>query len=251
MRISNVFMVEGVGEVYAGTVVSGTVSVGDRLLLGPTGPRGSFVRTAVASVHISRLAVRSASAGQTAAFTLVSVPDADGDGDDSELDSAPDPPTLAPTVSQATTPTFTPRNFEESQDEGDVAIPRSAGNNTRTCLRNGSGLFGGGWSTSGGGLVGGKGNDGHGGGVETSRSGGPPTLVLGEASLASGSMGNGVDTRMATSGKDGDCGVSVGRPCPLLVESGVAVGEGESPGRRLRKGMVLVEVSQVHRAIVI
>lgn len=48
-------MVEGVGEVYAGNVVSGTVSVGDRLLLGPTGPRGAFVRTAVASVHVARL----------------------------------------------------------------------------------------------------------------------------------------------------------------------------------------------------
>ncbi|CAM9746817.1 unnamed protein product [Ectocarpus sp. 12 AP-2014] len=55
VRISNTFMVEGVGEVYAGNVVSGTVSVGDRLLLGPTGPRGAFVRTAVASVHVARL----------------------------------------------------------------------------------------------------------------------------------------------------------------------------------------------------
>lgn len=54
MRISNTFMVEGVGEVYAGNVVSGTVSVGDRLLLGPTGPRGAFVKTAVASVHVAR-----------------------------------------------------------------------------------------------------------------------------------------------------------------------------------------------------
>lgn len=54
VRISNTFMVEGVGEVYAGNVVSGTVSVGDRLLLGPTGPRGAFVKTAVASVHVAR-----------------------------------------------------------------------------------------------------------------------------------------------------------------------------------------------------
>lgn len=67
-------MVEGVGEVYAGTVVSGTVSVGDRLLLGPTGPDGTFLRTAVASVHVARLAVRRASAGQTASFTLVADP---------------------------------------------------------------------------------------------------------------------------------------------------------------------------------
>lgn len=54
VRISNTFTVEGVGEVYAGNVVSGTVSVGDRLLLGPTGPRGAFVKTAVASVHVAR-----------------------------------------------------------------------------------------------------------------------------------------------------------------------------------------------------
>lgn len=54
VRISNTFLVEGVGEVYAGNVVSGTVSVGDRLLLGPTGPRGAFVKTAVASVHVAR-----------------------------------------------------------------------------------------------------------------------------------------------------------------------------------------------------
>lgn len=65
------------GEVYAGTVVSGTVSVGDRLLLGPTGPDGAFLRTAVASVHVARLAVRRASAGQTASFTLVTDPDPD------------------------------------------------------------------------------------------------------------------------------------------------------------------------------
>lgn len=63
------------GEVYAGTVVSGTVSVGDRLLLGPTGPDGAFLRTAIASVHVARLAVRCASAGQTASFTLVADPD--------------------------------------------------------------------------------------------------------------------------------------------------------------------------------
>lgn len=67
-------MVEGVGEVYAGTVVSGTVSVGDRLLLGPAGPDSTFLRTAVASVHVARLAVRRASAGQTASFTLVADP---------------------------------------------------------------------------------------------------------------------------------------------------------------------------------
>lgn len=234
------------GEVYAGTVVSGTVSVGDRLLLGPTGPRGSFVRTAVASVHVSRLAVRSASAGQTASFTLVADPDADGDGDDSEPDSAPAPPTLIPTASLATTPIFTPRDFEESQD-GDVAVPHSAGSNTRNCPRNGSGEFGGGWS-NGGGVVRSRvedgGDDGHGDGVGSSRSPGPPTLILGEASLASGSMDHGGYSRKATAGRDGDCGVSVGRPSPLLVEGGVAAGEGESPGRRLRKGMVLVEVSQ-------
>ncbi|CAM9668049.1 unnamed protein product, partial [Ectocarpus sp. 12 AP-2014] len=84
VRISNTFMVEGVGEVYAGNVVSGTVSVGDRLLLGPTGPRGAFVRTAVASVHVARLAVRRASAGQTASFTLVTDPDTDSDGDEEQ-----------------------------------------------------------------------------------------------------------------------------------------------------------------------
>lgn len=74
VRISDIFMVEGVGEVYAGTVVSGTVSVGERLLLGPTGPDGVFARTAVASVHVARVAVRKASAGQTASFTLIADP---------------------------------------------------------------------------------------------------------------------------------------------------------------------------------
>ncbi|CAM9757380.1 unnamed protein product, partial [Choristocarpus tenellus] len=72
VRISDTFLVEGVeGEVYAGTVVSGVVSVGDRLLLGPSGSLGSFVSTTVASVHVSRTAVRSASAGQTASFSLI------------------------------------------------------------------------------------------------------------------------------------------------------------------------------------
>ncbi|CAM9693756.1 unnamed protein product [Scytosiphon promiscuus] len=62
VRISDTFMVEGVGEVYAGNVVSGAVSVGDRLLLGPTGRSGAFLRTAVASVHVARWVAKKPSA---------------------------------------------------------------------------------------------------------------------------------------------------------------------------------------------
>ncbi|CAN0504312.1 unnamed protein product, partial [Discosporangium mesarthrocarpum] len=72
VRISDTFRVEGVrGGVYAGTVMSGVVSVGDRLLLGPTGDaRGSFVAATVRSVHVSRSPVWSAPAGQVASFSL-------------------------------------------------------------------------------------------------------------------------------------------------------------------------------------
>eukprot|EP00002_Diphylleia_rotans_P005562 TRINITY_DN1472_c0_g2_i1.p1 TRINITY_DN1472_c0_g2~~TRINITY_DN1472_c0_g2_i1.p1 ORF type:complete len:514 (+),score=98.56 TRINITY_DN1472_c0_g2_i1:951-2492(+) len=63
------FNVTGVGTVVAGTMVSGTISTGDTLLLGPDSV-GLFTPVQIKGIHTRRVPVKSVSAGQTASFAL-------------------------------------------------------------------------------------------------------------------------------------------------------------------------------------
>ncbi len=66
------FDVSGVGLVVSGLVESGSVSAGDRVLLGPFDD-GSFRTVRVRSIHVNRLPVERAVAGQMAGFALANV----------------------------------------------------------------------------------------------------------------------------------------------------------------------------------
>jgi len=67
--IDRVWQVEGVGTVVGGTVMAGEVSVGQTLLLGPD-PKGSFTQVQIKSIHVKRVNVKTAKAGQNAGFAL-------------------------------------------------------------------------------------------------------------------------------------------------------------------------------------
>jgi len=58
-----------VGTVVGGTIRSGTVKEGDRLLLGPSDD-GRFFPVTVDSIHRNRLPCRIAAAGQTACIAI-------------------------------------------------------------------------------------------------------------------------------------------------------------------------------------
>lgn len=99
-RVFDSFTVENIGTVVAGTVLSGVIKTGDRLLLGPDGMTGSFGLVQVKSVHTKRLPVPKASAGQSATLaislvgsddTLVSSKDKDYMDDDSDDDDVAPP----------------------------------------------------------------------------------------------------------------------------------------------------------------
>ena len=62
--------VAGVGPVLSGVVVSGRISVGDYLLLGPQEDDGKFCRVMVNGLHRAQVEVASASAGQHATVAL-------------------------------------------------------------------------------------------------------------------------------------------------------------------------------------
>ncbi|GMT11561.1 hypothetical protein PFISCL1PPCAC_2858, partial [Pristionchus fissidentatus] len=68
-QIDDVYWVEGVGTVVSGTVLAGTISVNDTLLLGPDS-LGQFQPLPVKSIHRKRLPVDSVRCGQTASFSL-------------------------------------------------------------------------------------------------------------------------------------------------------------------------------------
>lgn len=63
LQIDGSYDICGVGTVYRGTIVSGAVSVGDKLLLGPL-EGGSFQAVAVSGIHRSKVAVQVAQQGQ-------------------------------------------------------------------------------------------------------------------------------------------------------------------------------------------
>lgn len=85
-QIDASFDVVDVGPVYSGTVVSGSISLGDQLLLGPL-EGGSFCRVAVSGIHRSKVDVQSVQQGQHATLAVhpvqeagAAVPGADGSG---------------------------------------------------------------------------------------------------------------------------------------------------------------------------
>lgn len=69
LYVDEKFNVSGVGLIVSGLIESGTVSVGDRLLLGPKDD-GSYFETKVNSIHLNRVPVRVAFAGQSITLAL-------------------------------------------------------------------------------------------------------------------------------------------------------------------------------------
>lgn len=67
--INETFSVHGVGTVVAGTVLRGTVSQRDQLLLGPD-TNGNFKSVSVKSIHTKHMPIATVTAGQSASFTL-------------------------------------------------------------------------------------------------------------------------------------------------------------------------------------
>jgi elongation factor 1-alpha len=66
------FNVPGVGLVLSGLIESGSISVGQRVLLGPF-EDGSFRAVRVKSIHVNRVNVERANAGQFATFAVTNV----------------------------------------------------------------------------------------------------------------------------------------------------------------------------------
>ena len=60
MQVDHQFEVRGVGSVVSGTVVAGSISVGARLLLGPTS-EGHFTTVAVTCIQRSQVPTRNPS----------------------------------------------------------------------------------------------------------------------------------------------------------------------------------------------
>lgn len=69
LQISDIFSVPFVGTVVSGVLTSGSVKVGDNLLIGPDS-LGQFIQTSVRSIQRKRVNVESAVAGQSASFAL-------------------------------------------------------------------------------------------------------------------------------------------------------------------------------------
>eukprot|EP00761_Pharyngomonas_kirbyi_P000029 gb/GECH01000029.1/.p1 GENE.gb/GECH01000029.1/~~gb/GECH01000029.1/.p1 ORF type:complete len:586 (+),score=147.47 gb/GECH01000029.1/:1-1758(+) len=67
--IDQTFFVSGVGTVVSGIVSHGEIAVNDTLMLGPDG-NGRFRSVAIKSIHVKRVNVRRAVAGQHASFAL-------------------------------------------------------------------------------------------------------------------------------------------------------------------------------------
>lgn len=69
MYVDKTYVVEGVGTVVSGTIMSGEVEVGDELLLGPSS-NGSFYTTKARSIEIHYHTVDTASAGQLVSIAI-------------------------------------------------------------------------------------------------------------------------------------------------------------------------------------
>ncbi|CAO1614202.1 unnamed protein product [Sympodiomycopsis kandeliae] len=69
LQISDIFSVPFVGTVVSGVLTSGSVKVGDNLLIGPDS-LGQFIQTSIRSIQRKRVNVENATAGQSASFAL-------------------------------------------------------------------------------------------------------------------------------------------------------------------------------------
>ncbi len=67
--IDGIYAVQGVGVVVAGTMLAGTISLNQEVLLGPD-PNGEFVPVSIRSIHFNRLQVEKAVAGQAVCFGI-------------------------------------------------------------------------------------------------------------------------------------------------------------------------------------
>uniref|UniRef100_A0A1I7ZAY0 Tr-type G domain-containing protein n=1 Tax=Steinernema glaseri TaxID=37863 RepID=A0A1I7ZAY0_9BILA len=68
-QIDDIYWVDGVGTVVSGTCLSGRISLGDNLLLGPNSI-GEFTTVPIKSIHRKRMPVTTVKCGQTASFAL-------------------------------------------------------------------------------------------------------------------------------------------------------------------------------------
>ncbi|TMS37296.1 hypothetical protein L596_004258 [Steinernema carpocapsae] len=68
-QIDDIYLVDGVGTVVSGTCLSGKITLGDNLLLGPDS-LGNFQSVPIKSIHRKRMPVDSVKCGQTASFSL-------------------------------------------------------------------------------------------------------------------------------------------------------------------------------------
>ncbi|KAK0397734.1 hypothetical protein QR680_002243 [Steinernema hermaphroditum] len=68
-QIDDIYWVDGVGTVVSGTCLSGKISLGDNLQLGPNSI-GEFVPVPIKSIHRKRMPVTTVKCGQTASFAL-------------------------------------------------------------------------------------------------------------------------------------------------------------------------------------
>ncbi|VDN01041.1 unnamed protein product [Thelazia callipaeda] len=68
-QIDDVYWVDGVGTVVAGTCLSGRISINDTMLIGPD-LNGEFIPIPIKSIHRKRMSVSKIECGQTASFSI-------------------------------------------------------------------------------------------------------------------------------------------------------------------------------------
>ncbi|KAI9311181.1 P-loop containing nucleoside triphosphate hydrolase protein [Dichotomocladium elegans] len=71
-EINEIYSVPFVGTVVSGTIMSGVIHVGDRVLIGPDST-GTFTPTTIKGIHRKRVAVPAARAGQSVTFALKNI----------------------------------------------------------------------------------------------------------------------------------------------------------------------------------
>lgn len=76
-QINETYTVPGVGTVVSGVVTSGSIRVGDPLLLGPTDLNGRFIQTVVRGIQRKRITLSVGTAGQAVSLALKKIKRAD------------------------------------------------------------------------------------------------------------------------------------------------------------------------------
>ena len=69
-HIERVYVIPGIGIVVNGTLIAGTVKIGQTLLLGPTHKQGGFDPVIVKGIHQNRVEIEEAVAGQQVSFAI-------------------------------------------------------------------------------------------------------------------------------------------------------------------------------------